>query len=51
MALVALAWQVPSVLSWQDVIFGVLVAIAVVWALRPNLKRLANGSERRITLW
>jgi len=50
-ALVALAWQVPSVLSWQDVIFGVLVAFAVVWALRPNLKRLASGSERRITLW
>ena len=29
-------------------LFGVLVAMAITWALRPNIKRLINGNERRI---
>jgi acyl phosphate:glycerol-3-phosphate acyltransferase len=35
----------------EHAIFGVITSTAVVMALRPNLKRLAEGTERRITLW
>ncbi len=45
LALVAPATQVTG-----HLIFGVASA-AVVVALRPNLQRLAAGTERRITLW
>lgn len=30
------------------VLFGVLICILIVWALRPNIARLAAGAERRI---
>jgi hypothetical protein len=29
------------------VIYGFLVEILMIWALRPNLKRLKDGTERR----
>ncbi len=47
-----LALLAPSshVLSGH-VAFGVLSAAAVIIALRPNLKRLLEGNERRIDLW
>jgi glycerol-3-phosphate acyltransferase PlsY len=32
---------------WLHVLYGVLAALAVVWALRPNIKRLINGTEPR----
>jgi glycerol-3-phosphate acyltransferase PlsY len=32
---------------WEYVIYGVLGEILMVWALRPNIKRLMEGSERR----
>jgi glycerol-3-phosphate acyltransferase PlsY len=32
-------------------VFGFLSTVAVAIALRPNLRRLAEGKERRITLW
>ncbi len=32
---------------WAYVIYGLLVEILMVWALRPNLKRLRDGTERR----
>ncbi len=32
---------------WAYVIYGFLVEILMVWALRPNLKRLKDGTERR----
>jgi glycerol-3-phosphate acyltransferase PlsY len=32
---------------WLHIIYAVVAAIAVFWALRPNLKRLANGTEPR----
>jgi glycerol-3-phosphate acyltransferase PlsY len=32
---------------WEYVIYGLLVEILMVWALRPNLKRLREGTERR----
>jgi len=31
---------------WQYIIFGLLAEILIVWALRPNIKRLINGTER-----
>ena len=31
----------------QYVVYGVVAAIAVLWALRPNIKRLINGTEPR----
>lgn len=34
--------------SWQ-ILFGMLASIAILWALRPNIKRLIQGNERRIT--
>jgi glycerol-3-phosphate acyltransferase PlsY len=34
-----------------DVVFAAIAAIAVVVLHRGNLRRLASGTERRITLW
>ena len=31
---------------WQYIIFGVIAEILLLWALRPNIKRLLNGTER-----
>jgi glycerol-3-phosphate acyltransferase PlsY len=31
---------------WEYVIFGVIAEFLLVWALRPNIKRLLNGTER-----
>jgi len=32
---------------WEYVLYGLLAELLMVWALRPNLKRLLNGTERR----
>ena len=32
---------------WQNVAYGVLTLLLVLWALRPNIKRLLNGTEPR----
>jgi acyl phosphate:glycerol-3-phosphate acyltransferase len=32
---------------WQYILEGVLTMIAILWALRPNIKRLLNGTEPR----
>ena len=32
---------------WLHVVYGVLAAISVAWALRPNIRRLINGTEPR----
>jgi acyl phosphate:glycerol-3-phosphate acyltransferase len=32
---------------WEHVIYAVVAALAVAWALRPNIKRLMNGTEPR----
>jgi len=32
---------------WAYVLYGFLVEILMIWALRPNLKRLREGTERR----
>jgi glycerol-3-phosphate acyltransferase PlsY len=31
---------------WIYVLYGVLIEIVMLWALRPNLTRLRNGTER-----
>jgi glycerol-3-phosphate acyltransferase PlsY len=32
---------------WQYIIYGMLAEILLVWTLRPNFKRLKDGTERR----
>jgi glycerol-3-phosphate acyltransferase PlsY len=32
---------------WAYMFYGVLVELLMIWALRPNLKRLKDGTERR----
>lgn len=43
------AWTGAS--PWEYVMYGVLVEILLVWALRPNIKRLFSGTERRVGLF
>lgn len=33
---------------WQFVLYGVGGTLLMMWSLRPNLVRLANGTERRV---
>ncbi len=33
---------------WEYIFYGVFVSFLLVWALRPNLKRLLNGTERLV---
>jgi acyl phosphate:glycerol-3-phosphate acyltransferase len=33
---------------WVYVLYGVLAELILLWALRPNLKRLMNGTERMV---
>lgn len=35
---------------WQYIIFGILALLIVLYALRPNLKRLREGTERVVGL-
>jgi glycerol-3-phosphate acyltransferase PlsY len=32
---------------WAYVLYGLFVELLMIWALRPNLKRLVDGTERR----
>lgn len=34
------------ILPWQYIFYGILVEIVLIWALRPNIRRLLNGTER-----
>jgi acyl phosphate:glycerol-3-phosphate acyltransferase len=36
---------------WEYIIYGVLTTALVVWALRPNIKRLLEGTERRVGIF
>ena len=36
--------------NWWYAAYGVAAAVAVVWALRPNIKRLRQGTERMVGL-
>lgn len=33
-------------LPWQYIIYGVIAEVILIWALRPNLERLRQGTER-----
>jgi len=35
---------------WQFILYGIASLLILIWALRPNLKRLANGTERVVGL-
>ncbi|HZD56016.1 MAG TPA: glycerol-3-phosphate acyltransferase [Anaerolineales bacterium] len=35
-----------GVSPWQYILYGVLAEILLLWALRPNIRRLSNGNER-----
>jgi glycerol-3-phosphate acyltransferase PlsY len=35
---------------WEYVAYGILVELLVLWALRPNIKRLLKGEERIVGL-
>ncbi len=37
-------------LPWEFVVYGILAEILLAWSLRPNIKRLLNGTERLIGL-
>jgi glycerol-3-phosphate acyltransferase PlsY len=41
-----LAWL--GILPWQYIAYGVLAGILLTWSLRPNIKRLINGTERLV---
>ena len=43
-----LAWM--GKLPWEYVVYGILAEILLAWSLRPNLKRLLDGTERVIGL-
>lgn len=42
------AWIGAS--PWQWVLYGVIAQIILVWALRPNIRRLLDGTERMVGL-
>ena len=42
----AVFWGTP----WQYILYGVISMFLLIWALRPNLARLANGTERPVGL-
>lgn len=47
-----LLWLVrPDLVSPWQIVFAVLVTVAMIVTLQPNLRRLRLGTERRITLW
>jgi glycerol-3-phosphate acyltransferase PlsY len=44
-----LAWTGFS--PWAYVMYGVLAEVVLFWALRPNIKRLFSGTERRVGIF
>lgn len=36
--------------SWTDVVYGVITLLLLAWALRPNIKKLRNGTERVVSI-
>lgn len=41
----------PDLTSPWNIVFAVMVTVAMIVTLQPNLRRLRQGTERRITLW
>jgi len=38
------AWM--GLMPWVDVLYGVIAEMLLIWALRPNIAKLLNGTER-----
>ena len=36
---------------WEYGIYGLVTTVIVIWALRPNIKRLIQGNERRVGIF
>jgi glycerol-3-phosphate acyltransferase PlsY len=36
---------------WEYIIYGVLTTVLVAWALRPNIQRLLDGTERHVGIF
>lgn len=36
--------------SWTDILYGVVAGGLLTWALRPNIKKLLNGTERVVSV-
>ncbi|PWH12092.1 MAG: hypothetical protein DDG60_14925 [Anaerolineae bacterium] len=36
--------------SWFDVAYGIITLLLLAWALRPNIKKLINGTERVVSI-
>ena len=49
-AIIFLVRAVQGVGPWIDVVYGVLAEILLLWALRPNLKKLFSGQERVVSI-
>lgn len=48
----AMLWVVrPDLVSPWDMVYAAVVTVAMAITLQPNLRRLRNGTERRITIW
>jgi glycerol-3-phosphate acyltransferase PlsY len=39
-----------GLMPWIDVLYGVIAEILLIWALRPNIKKLFAGNERVVKL-
>lgn len=39
-----------GLMPWIDVLYGVIAEILLIWALRPNIKKLFAGNERVVEL-
>lgn len=39
-----------GMMHWEYILYGVAAEILLIWALRPNLQRLKNGTERLVGL-
>jgi glycerol-3-phosphate acyltransferase PlsY len=37
-----------GLMQWTDVLYGVIAELLLIWALRPNIKKLLAGNERII---
>lgn len=42
-----LAWLGKA--PWQYIFFGLFAEVLLIWALRPNIQRLRNGTERKVS--
>lgn len=50
-ALTVLQIAFPGLAHPEHILFGLIVAVSCTWSLRPNIQRLLNGTERRVTHW